>query len=94
MQPQTRWNIWYWIFAVLTFLMLQNWWQAAQQIEPVPYSEFERALAEGRVAEVIVGEKTITGRLKSPDPGGKTTIAAPRVEPDLAARLSKYDVKS
>jgi len=93
MQPQTRWNIWYWIFAVLTFLMLQNWWQAAQQIEPVPYSEFERALAEGRVAEVIVGEKTITGRLKSPDPGGKTTIVANRVEPDLAERLSKYDVK-
>ncbi|MEW5882568.1 MAG: ATP-dependent zinc metalloprotease FtsH, partial [Pseudomonadota bacterium] len=93
MQPQTRWNLWYWIFAVLTFLMLQNWWQAAQQIEPVPYSEFERALAEGRVAEVIVGEKTITGRLKSPDPGGKTTIVANRVEPDLAERLSKYDVK-
>ncbi|MFN3566627.1 MAG: ATP-dependent zinc metalloprotease FtsH [Burkholderiaceae bacterium] len=93
MQPQTRWNLWYWIFAVLTFLMLQNWWQAAQQIEPVPYSEFERALAEGRVAEVIVGEKTITGRLKSPDPGGKTTIVANRVEPDLAERLGKYDVK-
>jgi cell division protease FtsH len=93
MQPQTRWNIWYWVFAVMTFLMLQSWWQAAQQIEPVPYSEFERALAEGRVAEVIVGERTITGRLKSPEPGGKTTIVANRVEPDLADRLSKYDVK-
>jgi cell division protease FtsH len=93
MQPQTRWNIWYWVFAVMTFLMLQSWWQAAQQIEPVPYSEFERALAEDRVAEVIVGERTITGRLKSPEPGGKTTIVANRVEPDLADRLSKYDVK-
>ncbi len=93
MQPQTRWNVWYWIFAVLTFLMLQNWWQAAQQIEPVPYSEFERALADGRVAEVIVGEKTITGRLKSPEPGGKTTIVANRVEPELADRLNQYDVK-
>jgi cell division protease FtsH len=93
MQPQTRWNIWYWVFAVMTFLMLQSWWQAAQQIEPVPYSEFERALAEGRVAEVIVGERTITGRLKSPEPGGKTTIVANRVEPDLADRLNKYDVK-
>jgi cell division protease FtsH len=93
MQPQTRWNLWYWFFAVLTFLMLQNWWQAAQQIEPVPYSEFERALADGRVAEVIVGEKTITGRLKSPEPGGKTTIVANRVEPELADRLNKYDVK-
>lgn len=35
-------------------LMLQNYWQAAQTVEPVPYSEFEKALAEGRVAEVLV----------------------------------------
>lgn len=34
----------------------------------------------------------MTGRLKSPDSRGKTTIVATRVEPDLADRLSKYDV--
>ncbi len=93
MPPQIRWNLWYWLLAAIAFLMLQNWWQAARTIEPVPYSEFERALAEGRVAEVIVGERTITGRLKSPEADGKTTIVANRVEPDLAERLSKYDVK-
>ena len=58
----------------------------------VPYSEFEKALAEGRVAEVLVSDRTVTGRLKSPDSRGKTTIVATRVEPDLADRLSKYDV--
>lgn len=73
-------------------LMLQNYWQAAQTVEPVPYSEFEKALAEGRVAEVLVSDRTVTGRLKSPDARGKTTIVATRVEPDLAERLSKYEV--
>ncbi|WP_119353590.1 ATP-dependent zinc metalloprotease FtsH [Azohydromonas sediminis] len=90
--PKTQWNVGYWLLALLALLSLQNLWQSASTVEAVPYSQFERALAEGRVAEVIVGETTITGRLKSPDPGGKTTIVANRVEPDLAARLSQFDV--
>jgi cell division protease FtsH len=89
--PQTRWNVVYWILAAMALLTLQNLWQAQRTIEPVPYSEFEKALAEGRVAEVVVGETTITGKLKTPD-RGKTTIVANRVEPDLAERLAKYDV--
>ena len=91
LNPQTRWNLGYWIVAILLFMTLQNIWQASRTIEPVPYSEFEKALAEGRVAEVIVGETTITGKLKNPD-RGKTTIVATRVEPDLAERLSSYGV--
>ncbi|EPB5307043.1 ATP-dependent metallopeptidase FtsH/Yme1/Tma family protein, partial [Escherichia coli] len=71
---------------------LQSYWQTAKTVEPVPYSEFEKALAEGREAEVLVSDRTVTGRLKSPDSRGKTTIVATRVEPDLADRLSKYDV--
>jgi len=89
--PKTRWNLVYWMLAAMALLTLQSLWQASRTIEPVPYSEFEKALAEGRVAEVVVGETTLTGKLKSPD-GGKTTIVANRVEPDLAERLSKYDV--
>jgi cell division protease FtsH len=89
--PRMQWNVGYWILAILAFLMLQNIWQAQQKVEAVPYSEFEKALAEGRVAEVTVGETTITGKLKTPE-GSKTTIIATRVEPGLAERLSKYDV--
>ena len=92
MEKKDQWNIGYWIVAILLLLMLQDYWQAAQTIEPVPYSDFEKALAEGRVAEVLVSDRTVTGRLKAPDSRGKTTIVATRVEPDLADRLSKYDV--
>ena len=91
-RKKDQWNIGYWIVAVLLLLMLQNYWQAAKTVEPVPYSEFEKALAEGRVAEVLVSDRTVTGRLKSPDSRGKTTIVATRVEPELAERLSKYGV--
>ncbi len=89
---KNQWNTGYWIVALLLLLSLQSYWQTAKTVEPVPYSEFEKALAEGRVAEVLVSDRTVTGRLKSPDSRGKTTIVATRVEPDLADRLSKYDV--
>ena len=92
MEKKNQWNTSYWIVALLLLLSLQSYWQTAKTVEPVPYSEFEKALAEGRVAEVLVSDRTVTGRLKSPDSRGKTTIVATRVEPDLADRLSKYDV--
>jgi cell division protease FtsH len=88
----TSWNVGYWLLAMLALLWIQSAWQTARTVEPVPYSQFEQALAEGRVAEVVVGETTVTGKLKTPDPGGKTVIVANRVEPALAERLSKYDV--
>lgn len=92
MEKKNQWNTGYWIVALLLLLSLQSYWQTAKTVEPVPYSEFEKALAEGRVAEVLVSDRTVTGRLKSPDSRGKTTIVATRVESDLADRLSKYDV--
>jgi len=92
MDPQARWNLAYWILAVLALVMLQNWWQTSQTVEQVPYSEFEQALSEGLVSEVLVSEQKITGTLKSPDAKGKTVIVATRVEPDLAERLSEYQV--
>lgn len=92
MEKKNRWNIGYWIVAALVVVLFQNYWQTARTVEMVPYSEFEKALAEGRVSEVLVSDRTVTGRLKSPDRQGKTTIVATRVEPDLADRLAKFDV--
>ncbi len=92
MEPRTQWNVGYWLLAVLAFVLLQNWWQARQQVETVPYSQFEQALAEGRISEVLVSDRYLTGKLRTPDPGGKTLLVAARVEPDLANRLASYDV--
>ena len=89
---QTQWNVGYWLLALLALISLQNLWQAGSQTEVLPYSAFEQALAEGRVAEVFVRDNTVTGRLKTPDASGKTVIVANRVEPDLAERLSQYEV--
>ncbi|MFZ5487172.1 MAG: ATP-dependent zinc metalloprotease FtsH [Pseudomonadota bacterium] len=91
MDSKQRWNATYWLIALLAMFALQSIWQT-RQIEPVPYSEFEKALADGKVAEVVIGERTLTGRLKQPEANGKTVLVATRVEPDLAEQLSKYNV--
>ncbi|MCZ4315664.1 ATP-dependent zinc metalloprotease FtsH [Comamonadaceae bacterium G21597-S1] len=91
MDNKHGWNTGYWLVALMLLLLLQNIWQGASQVETVPYSEFEKALADGHIAEVVVSENTVTGRLVTPE-GRKTTLAAVRVEPDLAERLDRYKV--
>src|SRR5579859_2523174 len=91
MDKTARFNLLYFLFALLGLWMVQQWWHQAQSVEVVPYSQFEAMLAEGRIAEVAVGDSLITGKLKVAD-GAKTTVAANRVEPDVAERLAKYGV--
>jgi cell division protease FtsH len=86
------WNAGYWVLAFLVLLWAQELWQGATRIEPVPYSEFEKALAEGKFDEISISDRSIAGRLKAPD-GRTTTLVATRVEPDLAAHLEKYGVR-
>ncbi len=92
MEPQARWHTAYWFLALMALLLLQSWWQQSQQLELVPYSEFEQALADGRIAEVTISDRTLTGRLTAPDSNGKQALVATRVEPDLVARLDRYKV--
>jgi cell division protease FtsH len=93
MERRTQFNIGYVLFAVLAILILQQWWQQAQTIEVVPYSEFEKLLAEDRIEEVVVSDTRITGKLKSPEKNGKKVAVANLVQPELAERLSRFGVK-
>ena len=92
MQKNTQVNIAYVIFAFFAVLLMQQWWHQVQTVEVVPYSQFEKLLADNRISEVVVSDQTITGKLKSPQ-GSKSTVVANIVQPELADRLSKYDVK-
>src|SRR5688572_11186427 len=91
MERRTRFNLVYLLFALFAILSLQQWWQRAQTVEVVPYSEFEKLLAADRIAEVVVSGERITGKLKAPE-NGKTVAIANLVPPPVAERLSKYGV--
>ncbi len=92
MERRTQFNIGYLLFALLAIFVLQQWWQQAQTIEVVPYSEFEKLLAENKISEVVVSDQRITGKLKAPE-GGKRVAVANLVAPDVAERLDKYNVQ-
>jgi cell division protease FtsH len=92
MGKSTRFNLVYLLFAMFAILSLQQWWQRAQTVEVVPYSEFEKLLAADKIAEVTVSGERITGKLKAAE-NGKTVAIANLVPPEVAERLSKYGVQ-
>ncbi len=92
MERKTQFNLGYLIFALLAMVLVQQWWQRAQTVEVVPYSEFEQLLAQDKIAEVTVSDQHITGKLKAPEKG-KSIVVANLVPPEVAERLSKYGVK-
>jgi len=91
LDKKQSWNVGYWLLAAVLLLRLQSIWQSASQSEVVPYSAFEQALSEGRILAVTVTDLTMTGRLKATE-GQKSVLVTARIEPDLAARLDKYNV--
>jgi cell division protease FtsH len=92
MEKRTQFNLGYLLFALVAIFLVQQWWQQAQTIEVVPYSEFEKLLAQDKIAEVVVSDQRITGKLKAPE-NGKTVAVANLVPPEVAERLSKYGVQ-
>ncbi len=90
-QQKQNWNVGYWLVAILLLLWFQSQWQAASQLQPVPYSELERAVADGRVSELIVSDRTVTAVLKHPE-GSKRALVANLVEPPLMERFERYGV--
>ena len=89
-KPAFRWAL---LLPVLLGLWLaKGWWQQVATIEPVPYSTFEQYLREGKLDDIEIGDRSISGRLRSPEQG-KTTIASVLVEPAIAERLSRHEVR-
>ena len=89
MDRKALWHLLYWA-ALLLLLTLQHW-LANTAVQLVPYSEFEQALQQQRLQEVVVSDTHLSGRLKSPEQG-KTELLAVRVEPALSAWLDGYQV--
>ncbi|HEX2885293.1 ATP-dependent zinc metalloprotease FtsH [Vineibacter terrae] len=93
MTKQTKFHVWYWIAAFGGLLVLQYIFAMNQQVAQIPYSDFEKYLQEGKVAEVAVSDRFIQGQLKDPLPGGQKQFVTTRVEPDFAAQLQRYNVR-
>ncbi len=93
MERKAQINFWYVVAAFFGIMFLQIWWQQNQQIEVIPYSQFDNYVKEGMVSEILVTETHIRGRLKQPLPDGKIEFYTNRIDTDLAREFSQYDIK-
>jgi len=93
MNSKARFHVWYWIAAFFGILLLQYLITTAQQVAPIPYSDFEQYLRDGKVAEVAVSDRYIQGTLKQPLPSGQSQFLTTRVDPNFAEELRRYGVR-
>ncbi len=91
MEKRTQINLWYVLAAIFAYLFITDLLQASRQTETLPYSEFRKLVAEGRIAEARVGQTTITGRFREPL-DGRQFFVTQRVDEDLAEELLKGGV--
>jgi cell division protease FtsH len=93
MTKQTRFNVGYAMATIFGVLLMQYAFSIASQIAPIPYSDFQRLLREGKVATVGVSDRFVQGSLKEPLPSGQKQFVTTRVDPQIAGDLEKYGVR-
>ena len=93
MDKKIQFHMWYVIAAVAVVLLLQGLWRSYQEVETIPYSEFQNDLRNGKVDDIVVTESHISGTLKNASAGQPYRFVTDRVEPDVASELNKYGVK-
>ncbi len=92
MDKKTQINFWYVIVAVLGVLFVQNLYMQYTKVAPIPYSQFQILLDQGKIAEIAVTENHIYGTLREAGPEGLKDFVTTRVEPELADKLDKHNV--
>jgi len=92
MEKKTQLNLWF-AAAAFAALLLFQFVTATTTYEPIPYSQFQTYLKDGKIEEVFIHQDRIEGKLKAPLENGKINFITQRVEPELAADLAKYNVK-
>ena len=90
---KTQFNIWYFVIAIMGLLFLEQIWGQHQNVETLPYSQFQQDLQDGRIDKMVVTETQIRGTFKTPQKDGQTAFVTTRVPQDLAEDFSKYNVQ-
>ena len=71
LDKKTHLTIAYTILTVLLFLFMHNY--LGTPVETIPYSQFRKKVAEGKVAECVIGSENISGKFRPPEGGFVTT---------------------
>jgi len=94
MEKHHKFSIWYVLIAIWIVFILHNLLSQMFAIERIPYSEFVKALQDGKVIEVAVTQDRIQGKMKVSQDGqeAEKAFSTVRVDPELSELLEKYNV--
>jgi cell division protease FtsH len=87
-----RLRILYLLAAIVGASLLVQVWQRYDAVAPIPYSEFQQLLENGKIKGVVVTDDTLRGELTEPI-DGKERFVTNRVEPDLVQSLQAHGVE-
>ena len=90
MDRKNLWHLLYWIGALLAVLGIQTW-LATSQVQLVGFDQFEQALRDDRLQQVVVTDTHLSGQLKTPEQGTRELVTV-RIEPELARWLDGFHV--
>ena len=90
--PKMHFSIWYFLFAFLLIIYLQNYFFSSK-VETIPYSQFKQSLIDGNVVKLVIGPEHINGTLKGKDNKKEQDFTAIRVDdPNLVRELDEHKV--
>jgi cell division protease FtsH len=81
-------NFWYWVVALLGVMLIQDYLSGQITTKTIPYSEFSQLVTQGKVADLVISDAQITGKLLDAGPKDPQFFLTNRVPLDLADRLS------
>jgi cell division protease FtsH len=95
MKKQHRFSIWYAIIGMWAVLFLHNMIAGSLTVKNIPYSEFVKAVKEGRVSEIAISENEIQGRMLGSEDGkaSNTLFRTVRVDPEISQLMDENNVK-
>ena len=94
MEKHHKFSIWYVLIAIWVVLIVHDVMVNMFAIEHIPYSDFIKALEQGKVSEIAITADRIQGKIKTTQDGKQvekmfTTV---RVDQNLSQLLEKYNV--
>jgi cell division protease FtsH len=94
MNNKVSFSIWYIFLAIMAVVLVHDLIVAMGKVEEVPYSQFKKWVADGKVAEVAVSSHVLTGKLKpeGEDKVGQLFTTVRVEDPDLVRELNAHGV--
>ena len=95
MKKQHRFSIWYAVIGMWAVLFLHNMIASSLTVTNIPYSEFVKAVKEGKVSEIAISENEIQGRMVDSGDGASSNslFRTIRVDPEISQLMDENSVK-